>query len=55
MPRETTVADLILVLQAKDQAAKVEYVICKTDGEFVAVNVEKQAQPLIKMLKLFKG
>lgn len=48
-----TIAGLIKNLKTKNQAVEVEYVICKTNGELVSVDVAKQAKPLIKMLKLF--
>ena len=49
----TTIADLVLTLQAKDQAEEVEYVIvAKSTSQLVAVNAHKQAQPMIKFLKL---
>jgi hypothetical protein len=49
-----TIAELIELLKTKDQAAEVEFIVCKTDGEIVVCDVQKQAQPIIKMLKWFK-
>jgi len=52
-PKNQTIGALIAALQKHDPATSVEYVVCKTDGELVAIDVAKQAKPLIKMLKLF--
>lgn len=47
------VAELIEKLKEKDQAAEVEFIVVKTDGELVTMDVSKQAKPLIKLLKMF--
>lgn len=49
-----TIAEFIKILETKDPTEEVEFIVCKTDGEIVAVDVQKQAQPIIKMLKFFK-
>lgn len=49
----TTIAQLIEKLKEKDQAAEVEFIVLKTDGELVTMDVAKHAKVLIKMLKLF--
>lgn len=49
----TTIADLVTTLQAKDQAAEVEYVIVvQATGELVAANAQEQAKPMARFLKL---
>jgi len=48
------IAQLIEKLNQKDQSAEVEYIICKADGEIIAMKVEKQTKPIINMLKWFK-
>ena len=50
-----TIAEVVARLQKMDQAAEVEYVVCKTDGEFLDIFVSKQAKPMIIMLKMFGG
>lgn len=50
-----TVAQLIEILQGKEQNELVEYVVVKTDGELVTVDVQQQAKPMAKMLKMFGG
>lgn len=51
--RNTTIADLITTLQAKDQAEEIEYVIVvKATGELVALNAHEQSKPMIRFLKL---
>jgi len=49
----TTVKELIEILSDKDQAAIVEYIVVEPDGNLVCMKVEKQAKPIIKLLKHF--
>lgn len=54
--KNRTIAEVVARLQKMDQAAEVEYVVCKTDGEILDISVTGQtAKPMIKMLKMFGG
>lgn len=49
----TTIAELIVTLQAKDPAQEVEYFVVMPSGEVVAVHVGgKVAKALIPVLKI---
>lgn len=50
-----TVAELIRRLQTKVQSDEVEFIVCKTDGELVCADIEKQAKAMAKLLKMFGG
>jgi len=54
--QKRTIAEVVARLQKMDQAAEVEYVVCKTDGEILDISVTGQTtKPMIKMLKMFGG
>lgn len=48
-----TVADLVRLLQDKDQDEKVEAVIATTDGRIIVAFIGEQAKHMAKALKLF--
>jgi len=49
-----TVADLVRLLQDKDQDEKVEAVIATTDGRIIVAYARSQAPNMIKMLNLLE-
>ena len=50
------IKDLIVKLQEQqDHEKEIEYLICDTEGELVAVNVEEQAKAMKKMMNMFAG
>lgn len=49
-----TIADLIESLKTKDQAAEVEFIVVKTDGQILAIKLKEMAKPMQTVLKLFK-
>jgi hypothetical protein len=51
--KKKTVAELIKHLETKDQASEVEFIVVKTSGEIVCMDVQSQAVPMIKALKMF--
>lgn len=49
------IEELVKKLQDKDQNAEVEFIVVKTDGDMVCMDVEKSARSMVKLLKLFGG
>jgi hypothetical protein len=47
--------DLVKKLQEKDQDAEVEFIVVKTDGEMVCMDVEAKAKSMVDLLKLFNS
>lgn len=47
-----TVAKLIEALKKKEQSQEVEFIVCRTDGAIVCMNVERNAKDIVKLLKL---
>lgn len=47
--------ELVAKLQEKDQETDVEFVVCKTDGEIVAMHMQRNAGDLVRALRLFEG
>lgn len=47
-----TVADLIKILEKKDQKKEVEFIVCSGD-EIVCMQLEKQTKNMVDVLKLF--
>lgn len=48
------VKDLVKALQGKDQEKEVEFIVCGTDSEIIAMKIERKASDIAKLLKLFK-
>lgn len=51
----TKIKDLVKILQKKEQDAEVEFIVLKTNGNIVCMDVEAKSTDLIKMLKSFKN
>lgn len=47
-----TVAKLIKKLKEKDPNQEIEFIVCRTDGAIVCMNVERNAKDIAKLLKL---
>jgi hypothetical protein len=52
MSTPITIADLVLALQSKDQTMPVEYLVVSPAGQLVAMNIQHQAKPMVKVLKM---
>lgn len=50
-----TIADLIQLLEHKDQTAQVEFVIVQaSNGKIIAINIQEQAEAMRRTLEYFK-
>lgn len=52
MVTPNTIADLVSVLQSKDQSMPVEYLVVSPAGQLVAMDIQYQAKPMVKLLKM---
>jgi len=51
----TKTGDLVSKLIDKDSDEEIEFIIVKTDGSLVCVDVENTSDKMIEFLKMFKG
>lgn len=49
------VKDLVKILKGKDQNADVEFVVVKTDGTMVCMDLKGQTRAMASLLKMFGG
>lgn len=49
------VKDLLKILKEKDQDADVEFMVVKTNGELVCMDISTSAKSMVDLLELFRS